>query len=371
MAENYKLKDFFDIPLVQRIAHDVQKVWKPFPVKDFVDQIAKTLPDLELKERAGLIASHLYQCLPPAYPKALDILVRSLQQADMEGSKSGMSGFYFMPHSLYVAGYGMDHFDLSMQALYEITQRFTSEFAIRPFILSYPERTLQLLAQWASDPNEHVRRLVSEGTRPRLPWAMRLPEFQKNPEPVLELLEMLRADPSEYVRRSVANNLNDIAKDHPQRVIEVCNRWMYEIGETARALCSHALRGLIKAGNPAALAALGVDHDVSAGAGILTCKTEVRKGDYLVFEVEVFSREKEPASLVIEYVIHYLKANAKHSTKVFRLAKEEFGPLETKRYTRRKQFVDFTTRTHYPGTHFLEIQVNGKRYGKQAFEVVA
>ena len=370
MTENYKLKDFFDIRLVQRIARDVQKVWKPFPSMDFVEQIVKKLPDLELKDRAGLIAIHLHRCLPPDYPEALDILLHALQKAELEEPKSGMSGFYFMPHSLFVAEYGMGYFDLSMNALYEITQRFTSEFAIRPFLLRYPERSLALLSKWAKDPNEHVRRLVSEGTRPRLPWAMRLPEFQVSPQPVLQLLEQLRTDTSAYVRRSVANNLNDISKDHPALVVQTCSRWMKELGDPIKDICVHALRSLVKAGDPSALSVLGFAHQVAATAKILTSNEVVNLGENLVFEVEISSLEQEPTTLIIEYVIHYLKSNGTHRPKIFRLAKEHFGALETKKYTRRKQFIDFTTRTHYPGTHFLEIQVNGKRYGKQAVEVV-
>ena len=162
-----------------------------------------------------------------------------------------------MPHCFFVAEYGLDHFEPSMQAHYQLTQRFTAEFSIRPFLIKHTEATLARLRQWARDPNEHVRRLVSEGTRPRLPWASRLPAFQADPAPVLALLELLKDDPALYVRRSVANNLNDIGKDHPRVLMQTAQRWMRDATPERAWVVRHALRWAVKQGDPAALKVLG------------------------------------------------------------------------------------------------------------------
>ncbi|MEZ4897003.1 MAG: DNA alkylation repair protein [Saprospiraceae bacterium] len=297
--------------------------------------------------------------------------MQSIRQDSGPVGIGSMSPFYYMPHSLFVAEYGLNHFEHSMQALYEITKRFTSEFAIRPFLIKYPEQTLSILAEWTQDPSEHVRRLVSEGTRPRLPWAMRLPEFQKDPQPALRLLELLRNDPSEYVRRSVANHLNDISKDHPELVLRTCEKWWLPGSENMQSLCSHALRTLVKAGHPEALAILGFRHRIDVTAKLFIQNHVVNWGQDLIFEATVTLNEESSRILVIEYIVHYLKANGSYSLKVFRLTKETLESMETKSYRRKRSMQDLTTRKHYPGIHYLEIQVNGNRYDKKAFELLS
>lgn len=218
MAE--PLKNHFGPEIPKRIAGMISAVFPRFDAQAFLDEAFKGYEDLHLTPRGWQIARALRRHLPDDFAAAADILIASLGPKLDRTEGLGMAPFLYLPHVLFVAEYGLDHFELSMRAQYELTQRFTAEFGIRPFLVRYPEQTLARLTAWTGDPSVHVRRLVSEGTRPRLPWAPRLRAFQANPRPVLALLERLKDDPELYVCRSVANNLNDIGKDHPalQRV---------------------------------------------------------------------------------------------------------------------------------------------------------
>jgi 3-methyladenine DNA glycosylase AlkC len=276
-----------------------------------------------------------------------------------------------MPQNDFVAAYGLGHLDLSLQALYELTKRFTAEGAIRAFLQAYPQQTLARLAEWAEDPNCHVRRLVSEGTRPRLPLAPRLREFVKNPRPILALLERLKADPALMVRRSVANNLNDIAKDHPDLVVETLARWSKDTSPETQWLIGHAARTLLKQGHTGALELLG--YPAATGISVVSLQlnqARVCMGEDLLFTVDIRSTADAPQSLMIDYVVHHLKANGKLAPKVFKLAKKQLSPGERLSLSKRHAFRPLSTRVYYPGRHALELQINGQRWGWQEFELV-
>jgi 3-methyladenine DNA glycosylase AlkC len=208
MAE--QLKTFFSPVLVRRLGADVARVYPAFDSRSFVRAATTGLDDLELLDRGKHIARALARFLPSGYPEAIDVLIRSLgaEHKTDELVGVGMAPFFYLPHTIFVAEHGLDHFEVSMKAQHELTRRFSAEGSIRPFIAKDPERTLRRLREWTSDPNAHVRRLVSEGTRLRLPWAMRVAWLDANPDRVIELLELLKDDPATLVRRSVANNLN-------------------------------------------------------------------------------------------------------------------------------------------------------------------
>ena len=227
--------------------------------------------------------------------RALGILVDSFGPEIGDRELTGMDSFVYLPHVYFIAEHGIDHFEAAMRAQYEVTKRFTAEFSIRAYLDRYPQATLERLMAWTRDPNVHVRRLVSEGSRPRLPWAGRLRRFQEDPSPVLELLEELKDDPEEYVRRSVANNLNDISKDHPERTVEVAERWWKGASPNRKRLVRHALRTLVKAGHPGALAVLGYASDSPASVQSVVCSpTTVAIGGKIRIEVEVANpSEKE------------------------------------------------------------------------------
>lgn len=256
------LKHLLGPAAVQCLAQNIYLVHPPFDRELFCTAALTGLEALSLMARSQQIARALYQALPKPYETAVGILTASLAPAPPEGSSAGLAGFFYLPHSSFIATYGCDPacnggadpFEASLQAQYALTTRFTAEFCIRPFLIQQLERTLATLSGWASDPNPHVRRLCSEGTRPRLPWGLRIPSLMADPEPVLPLLERLKNDPSLYVRRSVANHLGDIAKDHPERVFQLCDRWLIGASSELKWLIRHALRYPAKQGNATALA---------------------------------------------------------------------------------------------------------------------
>lgn len=255
MAE--PLKNQFGTEIPRRIAGMISGVFPAFESDGFIQDAEDGYDVLELMPRGRKIARALRTHLPASYPEAIEILIASLGNKHEGTTGLGMATFLYLPHVLFVADYGIEEFEPSMRAQYELTQRFSAEFSIRSFLERHPAATLARLRLWSADPNPHVRRLVSEGTRPRLPWARRLGQFQKNPRPVLDLLELLKDDPDLYVRRSVANNLNDIGKDHPSLLVETARNWMEDASKERRWLIGHALRSVLKSGNSEALAVMG------------------------------------------------------------------------------------------------------------------
>ena len=248
-----------------------------------------------------------------------------------------------------------------MQTLRRLTPLFSAEFAIRPFLEQHPERTVDVLRSWTQDDDAHVRRLVSEGTRPRLPWGRRLRRFQDDPSEGLALLEALKDDPSEYVRRSVANHLNDIAKDHPQRVVEVCETWRQGASEERKWILRHGLRSLVKAGDAEALRILGYDANANVTVeGLQITPDRVALGGGITLQFELASRQSKPAPLVVDYAVHHVKANGSTSAKVFKLKNVTLAPEERLRLTKKHGFRKITTRVYYSGRHQVDILLNGR-----------
>lgn len=255
------LKTLMDRKLVALIGESLAGVVPGFDVRRFQARASKGLEKLELKERASAIARAMAEQMPTDFDELAPLLVKSFGPPLGATEGNGLAPFFYFPHSHLIAAYGVSSFESGMTANYEITQRFTAEFSIRPFLIEHRSKCLKLLKRWAKDENPHVRRLVSEGTRPRLPWAMRLPEFQADPQLSLPLLELLKDDPELYVRRSVANHLGDIAKDHLETVLEVCEVWLEEAtnsdddarSENRRWVIRHAVRHPAKTGDTRAV----------------------------------------------------------------------------------------------------------------------
>jgi 3-methyladenine DNA glycosylase AlkC len=244
------------------LAQNIQYVHKDFEGKAFCEYALTGLEQLELMQRGHHIAKSLHHYLPSAYSEAIAIMMASLTPAQFETDGFGLAGFFYLPHSFFISEYGHDRrynngndpFEASIEALHALTTRFTSEFAIRTFLMHQQERTLSKVLDWLDDPNPHVRRLCSEGTRPRLPWGKRIPSLIANPQPVLHLLETLKNDTSLYVRRSVANHLGDIAKDHPDVAFSMCERWLKgDVSKDLKWLIRHAVRHPAKKGDVRAL----------------------------------------------------------------------------------------------------------------------
>ncbi|MEW6204583.1 MAG: DNA alkylation repair protein [Pseudomonadota bacterium] len=256
------LKVLLNRESIECLAQNILYVYKAFPAEAFCQHALANIEPLELMQRAQHIAKSLHQFLPANYTQAVSILVDSFTPAETEVGSLGLAGFFYLPHSFFIADYGLDQsynngedpFDVSMQALRELTMRFTAEFAIRPFLIYQQERTLAQVNKWLSDPNPHVRRLCSEGTRPKLPWGKRIQSFIANPRPTLPILEFLKNDESLYVRRSVANHLGDIAKDHPEIAFSTCERWLQEgASKELKWVIRHAVRYYAKKGHARAL----------------------------------------------------------------------------------------------------------------------
>ncbi len=374
MAEPFK--NAFNEALIQSMGLHFHKAYPNFDQKGFTARASVGLEKLELKDRSAQIATAMAEYLPKDFEIAGAILMASLSQnedAGVTGSEfmaDGIAGWAIMPMTYYVGLFGLNNFCQSMALLREMTKRFSSEFGIRFFLLCDPDRTLEILTEWAYDPNRHVRRLVSEGTRPRLPWAQRLPGFIADPSPILPLLDVLKDDDEEYVRRSVANNLNDIAKDHPNLVASIAGRWIAEGGRNRERLVRHACRTLVKQGHTGALKVLGYDRPKVDMERLEILTPKVDFGEALEFDLALVSTGEDPQPLIIDYAIHHRKANGKTSPKVFKWKSIQLGPKETHKAKRNHFFRKITTRTYYPGPHKLEVFINGVSKGVRDFELV-
>lgn len=312
---------------------------------------------LELKQRTRRITTVLADMLPAAYSEALAVLDAAAPRF------TGLQGLIFPD---FVEVRGLDDPGLSIPALARYTPFSTSEFAVRPFIMRYTDRMLREMAEWARHPSEHVRRLASEGCRPRLPWAPALPMFKADPSPILGILAQLKDDPSEYVRRSVANNLNDIAKDHPDVVLRIAKDW---IGRSPRTdwIVKHACRTLLKRSEPEALALFGTgDASGIRIADFAAAPNPVSIGDAVRLTAALHNDTPAPRKLRIEYAIDYVKASGRSSRKVFKLAERDYpsgvSPLASNHSLRQ-----MTTRIHYPGEHGVSLIVNGRELARTSF----
>jgi len=346
------LKDRYSPAYVKRLAAAVTDVWPRFDATGYVQAVLdEGWAGLELKQRMRRLSSTLHRFLPLSYARQIAVLEKA---APLFG------GFEAMLFPDFVEQSGLDDFETSVRALEWFTQFSSSEFAVRPFITRYGPRMMAVMRRWGSHDNEHVRRLASEGCRPRLPWAMALPDFKRDPSPVLPILEMLKADPSDYVRRSVANNLNDIAKDHPEVVLDVARRWLGR-SRVTNALVKHACRTLLKRGDQRALELFGFRRTVGVKVtGLRLSTAKLRIGEDLRFQFAVLHRARRPVALRLEYAVDFVKASGRTTRKVFKISEGIFEPDELRQFERKHRFRDFTTRKHHPGGHRLSILVNGE-----------
>ena len=368
MAEPLKNKYGPEVP--RRIGTMLASAWPMFPTRAYLADALAGYESLELMPRARQIASALQRHLPQDYPRAIAILLDSLRPRTPHTSDLGLGSFLYLPHVFFVAEQGLGHFEESMRAQYELTRRFTAEFSIRAYLVHHREATLARLAQWSQDPDVHVRRLVSEGTRPRLPWAARLREFQRDPTPVLALLERLKDDPELYVRRSVANNLNDIGKDHPQRLVAVARRWMRGATPQRRWIVGHALRSAIKRGDPGALAVMGfgVGTPVTLRA-VAIAPARPRLGGAVTIGFELHNPGRQLRRVLADLRVHFVKAGGGTGAKVFKLKAVSLEPGATVALRKKISLAALTTRRHYAGRHRVEALLNGETRVLGSFEL--
>jgi 3-methyladenine DNA glycosylase AlkC len=335
-----------------------------------VSASTKSFGELGLVERAMLVRDALLSDLPDSYAQSAKIFRVALKN---ESFRSWMTWPVGEAVSVLAISSPRDgDFDDGLKLLAQLTSRFSSEFAIRNFLNANFERSLDAALGWTSNKDEAVRRLASEGTRPRLPWAKQVPAFRTQPAAAIGILDILYTDESETVRRSVANHLNDISRADPELAVRTAKRWLKKPLDTTPRLVRHAMRTLIKQANPAALALMGFEAPEGIVISGPTLEVDVVPlGSDLVFEGLITNAGPNEARLVIDYVVHYRKANGATAPKVFKLSTKTLLPGERLEIRKRHSFKPISTRKHYVGQHSLELQVNGMRSDVTTFEVVA
>lgn len=364
------MKDGLGSQAIKRIGSSIALVVPGFNSRAFQKDAERGLDELELKARVH----HLIAVLHRHYDLPFKKLSKYLQDLpnvwDRGSAADNKAGFAAWPLIDYIATHGLQHPKEALQTLEKLTPLFSAEFAVRPFIQQHTDVAYAKLLEWCEHDSEHVRRLASEGSRPRLPWGMRLQQFIKNPEPLAAILEKLKVDESLYVRRSVANNLNDISKDNAEWMIKLCGNWLDNAHQHSDWIVKHALRSLVKAGDARVFPLLGyaAAPDVAASE-IKLNKKRIAMGEAINFSC-VITAGGQAQNLVVDYVVYFMKANGKLTPKVFKLKNIMLGANESVVITKNYSFKPITTRRYYAGSHQLAIQVNGKEVVRTDFKLV-
>ena len=354
------LKDLFDAARYRQIAAQLAALHPRFDAVRFLNHALDGLDNRELLARLHRTAEAFQMALPVAFTEQLAVLRAHVAQIG--------HGFVAIWPCAHVANQGIDDPATSLDALKFFTRFGSAEFAIRPFITRNPVATLAVMCQWADDADEHVRRLASEGSRPRLPWGGNLPALIADPSPSLPILTALRADPSLYVRKSVANHLNDITKNHPELVLDFVAAWDRTDERTAW-IVRHSLRTLIKRGHPRALAMLGAGAAPKLDAQFKVSPARIALGGALTLTARLTSTHRRSQSLIVDYVVHYARSGGAAAEKVFKWKQLTLEPGETVVLSKRQVIRDFSTRRHHAGRHRVELQINGRRLAAGAFSL--
>lgn len=324
--------------------------------------------ELELKQRMHRISTVLKDYFSPDYLESVEQIHRLVLIIKGQHYVSGGLAFMFLPD--FIEKYGINSFDVSIKAFEKITSFTSCEFAVRPFIIKYKADMINRMIEWADNEDEHIRRLASEGCRPKLPWAMALPALIENPTAILPILEKLKTDPSEYVRRSVANNLNDISKNHPNLIIDLSKLWLGESPEVD-AVVKHACRTLLKAGDQTVMPIFGLSaSDYIDVVDFNLVSKNVKIGTELKFQFKLHNRSSRNEKLRLEYGIYFLKKNKSLSRKVFKISEKVYAAKSISTINKRQSFRIISTRKYYVGIHFVSVIVNGVEQGKKSFELL-
>jgi len=370
------LKNQFNEHLIRGMSKHFQAHAASFDADGFYTMASSNLSALELKQRSEHIVKAMLVYLPSDFIQASEVILASLSPAkdgDIFAAtvdETGIAGWAIMPMTHYVGLQGQHHVALAMTLLKELTKRFSAEFGVRFFLHDHAEETMRAVKIWAQDSNRHVRRLASEGIRPRLPWAAQIPQFIMDPSPVIEVLELLKDDKEAYVRRSVANNLNDIAKDHPDLVADIVEAWMQGASEERFKLLRHACRTLLKQGNQRVLHLFGYGSPNIKQVSFKVLTPEVVLGHHVMFSLSCCSSVAHNQPLMIDYVIHHRKANGQRSPKVFKWRTTDLKAGETLVLAKKHGMKKISTRQYYAGKHVIEIMVNGVVIGKDEFQLL-
>ena len=355
------LKDKLNNDTLREFALAIQAAYNVFPVDEFLQStMDESWDGLELKARGRKICLGLGKYLPTDYSAAISVIDDAIAKCD---------GFFCMVFTDFVEVYGQDeeNWELSINALERYTQYWSSEWAVRPFIIKHEKDMMAQMYAWSKHENEHVRRLASEGCRPQLPWAQSIPSFKADPTPILPILEQLKTDPSPYVRNSVANNINDISKTHPDLIVELAKSW-YGQNELTDWIVKHGCRTLLKKGNRDVLAIFGYhDMDSVDVSSFALGSASISIGEDISFSFEIST--KKAMKVRLEYGIDYVKSNGKRNRKIFQISEISLKDNQSKLYSKNHSFADVSTRKHYPGTHAITLIVNGVERGQLVFEL--
>ncbi|MFT7684718.1 MAG: 3-methyladenine DNA glycosylase AlkC [Candidatus Azotimanducaceae bacterium] len=359
------LKNIYNTKFIKHLGGAFKREYPAFDEKLFSTLVFDSgWQQKELKSRMRRITESLHFVLPSDYNKSIKIVVsvsKMLRQEEIHG-------FEYMLFPDFVECYGQEHWSLSIPALEELTKLASAEFAVRPYLLLNSEKMMKQMITWSKSADPDVRRLASEGCRPRLPWAMALPGFKKDPTLILKLLKPMRNDSALYVRRSVANNLNDISKDHPDLVMEVVKPW-HGKNKNTDWLIRHGCRGLLKSAHPEALALFGFGSIKHLAIKNFTADSEVQFGHYLPFSFEVSSTKKTIGKLRLEYAIDFMKSNGKQARKIFQISESSISE-DHKIFARKHRFKAISTRKHYTGSHGFSLILNGQTVDQMSFELL-
>jgi 3-methyladenine DNA glycosylase AlkC len=363
MAE--PLKNMYNPRFFEGFTTIVKEVLPEFQKQEFIKQVFDTEWEAkELKQRVRTIATALKNYWPGSYKEQLTAIIRMIELCGAKGIRSSFEYIFFAD---FVEQYGLDDADTSLKAMERITQFISCEFAIRPFLLKYPDKVMKQMLQWSKHSHPHVRRFSSEGCRPRLPWAMAIPQLKKDPSPILPILENLKNDESLFVRKSVANNLNDIAKDHPELVVQLVKKWKGTSKETDWII-RHGCRTLLKKADAKVYQLFGLNGKTNCEViNLKLSKNKIKIGERLGFSFHLKNTHKKPSKLRLEYAVYYVKANGKQSRKLFKLAENNYEPNNQYSFKKEQRFQDFTTRKHFPGRHKIGIIVNGQELATKEF----
>ncbi len=369
-------KNFINVQTVRDTSRHLHRAWPAFPRKAFESRASDGLAALELKARVMHLSLALEAFLPQDFAHAADVIEASLAPVADDAAPDqprnpdeGLAGWAIWPLGEFVARCGLGMPERALRTLHALTQRSTAEFAIRHFIAQHPTLTFATLDEWTRDRSAHVRRLVSEGSRPRLPWGMQLKGLIADPTPTLPLLLALQDDPSEYVRRSVANHLNDIAKDHPDVVAQWVERHLPDAPAQRKALLKHACRTLIKNGDPRIMKAWGLAKPYRGDVRFKLSKRRVLLGDSIELQLTLQSSAARAQKLAIDYAVHHVKANGQITAKVFKGWTLDLGANEVRELRKSHSLRVVTTRRYHAGTHTIALRINGRSAASANFEL--
>ena len=378
MAESFK--DMYNEQFFDRFTEELKLVINNFDAREFVSQIIDDeWENMEYKQRIAHITTILKKFLPVYYKDAIAKIFELLDYAkntlpDLSKIDDKNFSLFALKYGAildnYVEQYGMDDYETSVKAIEKITQFTTCEFSVRPFIIKYPNEMMKQMLVWSKHEHWGVRRLASEGCRPRLPWAMALPNLKENPAPIIPILENLKNDLSRFVRLSVANNLNDIAKDNPETVIDLAKRWKGE-SEEVEWVIKHGCRTLLKQGNQEVMELFGFDSVENISIeNFQISRPEVKVGGSLEFSFNLLNNNNKKNKIRLEYGIYYQKANGTLAKKVHKISEKEYAENSVTKITRKHSFRLVTTRKFHIGLHQVTVIINGKELEIHDFELI-